>query len=345
MLIPIILSGGAGTRLWPVSTQNHPKQFHRLVGNQTLIEATISRLDGVVGLGRPIVVCNQRHVELVNDQIGDRSPLLITEPIGRNTAPAVAAACQVALRLDPDATVAVLASDHLIPDVGAFQMAIQEAARLAESGLLVTFGVVPDRPATGYGYIHQGPAIEGSTANRIDGFREKPDAKTAAEYVASGYLWNSGMFVFGAQSYLDELERLRPDIAAAVTASLPGDGDLIHLIEAAWAACPSESIDYAVMEHTDLGAVLPLDVGWNDVGTWGTLLRIGDEDAAGNVISGDVVVLDSTNSYIRSEGRLIVAIGLEDVVIVETPDAIVVVHKDRTEDLKSVVAELPPEIR
>ena len=345
MLVPVILSGGAGTRLWPVSTENHPKQFHRLIGTQTLIQATVGRLDGLQGLGRPIVVCSTRHVDLVQEQIGDRSPLLITEPSGKNTAPAIAAACHAALLLDDDPTVAVLASDHLVADVEAFQSAIGEAARLSESGRLVTFGVVPDRPATGFGYIHRGEEIHGSNASLIDGFHEKPDAATAADYLDRGYLWNSGMFVFKAKAYLAELQKYRPDIASAVADALQGEGEILALEATAWESCPSESIDYAVMEHTARGAVLPLDVGWTDVGTWGTLLHIGDEDSAGNVVAGDVVTVDTTNSYVRSEGRLIVTIGLDDVVIVETPEAIVAVHKDRTEDIKQVVAGLPPELR
>lgn len=345
MLIPIILSGGSGTRLWPVSTTKHPKQFHTLVGDQTLIQATAARLDGMPDVGQPIVVANRRHADLIAEQIGDRSPLLIMEPAGRNTAPAIAAACLVAQKKHDDPLVAVLPSDHLIPDVAECQATLRRAADLAESGLLVTFGVVPDHPATGYGYIERGEPIAGTEACHIARFTEKPKAALARQYVAAGHLWNSGIFVFKARAYLSELERLRPDIATAVAASLGGDESGFDLSRKAWEACPSESIDYAVMEDTHLGAVLALDAGWTDVGTWGRLLHIGDEDEAGNVVSGDVIAVDTKTSYIRSEGRLIVTIGLEDVVIVETPEAIVAVHKDRTEDIKGVVARLPKELK
>ncbi len=328
MIVPVVLSGGAGTRLWPLSRPELPKQFLPVVGDESMLVQTVRRLDGLSDLAPPIVVSSSAHTELVASQLPEAT--IISEPYGRNTAPALAAA---ATSVPDDPILVVLPSDHTIDDVEAFHQALGRAVRAAEDGWLVTFGVVPHRPATGYGYISPGPPLsDADEVRRVDRFVEKPDEPSAAEYVAGGYLWNSGMFVMRASAYLAELESHRPDVAAAVAAAV-FDG----AIEAAsWAVCPAVSIDVAVMEQTNRAAVVPLDAGWNDLGSWPTLLELGEADEAGNVISGDVWLLDSKGSYVRSTSRLVAAVGLTDLIVVETPDAVLVVHRDQAEAVRDI---------
>ncbi len=337
MIVPVILSGGSGTRLWPLSRDSAPKQFHRLIGSETMVQLTAARLERLHGVSRPIVVCNARHLDQVESQLAQVDPLVILEPAGRNTAPAVGAACHVARRLDPDAIVVVLPSDHLIQDVDAFADVVRQATDLATEGHLVTFGIVPTGPVTGYGYIKPGASLASGAA--IDSFVEKPDADTAQRYVDDGYLWNSGMFAFRADRYLAELALHAPEIAThtkAAVASSARSGDIIALDADAWATSPSDSIDYAVMEHTDHGVVLPLDAGWNDIGSWAALYDVSPADSNGNVMVGDVLAPGTRGSYVRSTGRPIVVLGLDDVVVVETADAVLVTRRDRAEDVKLI---------
>jgi mannose-1-phosphate guanylyltransferase/mannose-6-phosphate isomerase len=341
-LLPVILSGGTGTRLWPLSRSLYPKQFISLTGEQTLLQQTVKRLDGLIG-APPLVVCNEDHRFMVAEQmralgLGDCSVLL--EPVGRNTAPAVAVGALEALATHPDALLLVLPADHVFKDVAAFQEAVRAGVPHAEAGNLVTFGIKPDRPETGYGYIK----ADGPGVSPVARFVEKPDMKTAEGYVAAGdYYWNSGMFLFGARRYLDELEKFSPELAEASRAAheaITRDADFLRLGKASFEACPSDSIDYAVMERTDSAMVVPLSAGWNDVGSWTSLWDIGDKSPDGNVVWGDVWVNDVQNSYLRAEHRLLAAVGVEDHVVVETADAVLVAHKDRTQEIKQIVDEL-----
>lgn len=346
MLIPVILSGGAGTRLWPLSRELYPKQLLPLVGEQAMLQATTARLKGT-GAAGPIVVCNEAHRFMVAEQLrkieaGPRAILL--EPAGRNTAPAIALAAQVALESLPgaDPILLVLPADHVIRNVPAFHKAIQTAVAAAGLGHLVTFGVVPTAPETGYGYIQGGAPLAG--AARIAAFVEKPAKAVAEQYLKSGnYLWNSGMFVFRASRYLEELRKHAPDIAAACAASLAAakrDLDFTRIDAQAFAACRSDSIDYAVMEKTDDAVVVPLDAGWSDVGSWSALYEAIDRDRAGNVSQGDVIAEDSSGNYLFAESRLVATVGLRDHVVVETKDAVLVAPKDRVQDVKKVVERL-----
>lgn len=296
-----------------------------------MLAATAHRLDGMPGLDRPIVVCNVEHVDQVRQQLPEAS--VIAEPVGRNTAAAIAAA---ALNVDGEAIMVVLPSDHLIKDLGSFIDAMQHAVTAAEDGWLVTFGVVPHHAATGFGYIRPGEPVTES-ANRIREFVEKPDADTAETLVANGYLWNSGMFVMRASRYLDELQSHRPDIAEAV-ASAVGEGFIEPL---SWTDCPSESIDVAVMQETNRAAVVALDAGWSDIGSWSSLLELGPADEDGNVFNGNVISMGTHDSYVRADGRLVVVIGVEDLIVVETDDAVLVVGRDHAEAVKGVVDGLP----
>ncbi len=310
LLTPVILSGGSGTRLWPLSRELYPKQLLRLVGGEhTMLQATVMRLQGL-GAGAPVIVCNEAHRFLVAEQlrvIGVKPRAILLEPVGRNTAPAIALAALVA----PDDLLLVLPADHVIRDVPAFQAAVKSAVIAAERGGLVTFGVVAHSPETGYGYIQRG-AADGELF-RIRRFVEKPNAERAAEFLASGdYYWNSGMFMFRAQRYLEELRRLAPDIAAAATRSLDtarADLEFLRVDSAEFAACRSESIDYAVMEKTDAAVVVPLDAGWSDVGSWASLHAACEADANGNVTCGDVLIEDSSGNYLYSQSRLVAGRG------------------------------------
>ena len=347
-IFPIVLCGGAGSRLWPMSRQLLPKQFLPLVSERTMLQETVERLRGLGGAEPPTVVSNNEHRFLVAEQlraIGAPPRLQILEPLGRNTAPAVAVAALALERIDPDGVMLVLPADHLIRDVETFHVAVLRAAAAARAGFLVTFGIRPDQPATGYGYIEGGEPIEDhDSVFRVARFVEKPDLATARKFVERGtFAWNSGMFVFSARRYLEELGRHAPAMLAACRAAwekAATDLDFVRLDEAAFAACPADSIDYAVMEKTDSAAVVPVDIGWSDVGSWATLWEIGEKDARGNVLRGDVQLQGSENCYIRAEKRMVSVLGLSDMVVIETDDAVLVASKDEAQKVKDIVGRL-----
>ncbi len=352
MLVPLVLSGGSGTRLWPLSRPLHPKQLLPLASDQTMLQQTTGRLDGLPDLGAPVVVCNARHLALVQAQLqqqGKPAQAILLEPAGRNTAPAVAVAALHAIAAaadDEDPLLLVLPADHVILDPAAFRAAIERGLAAAKDGKLVTFGVVPDRPETGYGYIRAGSK---DPVAPIASFVEKPDLATAREYLASGdYVWNSGMFLLSARRYIEELRRFVPAMVEACEQSLARartEGSAVHLDREAFEACPSNSIDYAVMEKTEHGMVVPMDVGWNDVGSWAALHDVRPHDEQGNTTSGDVVALDCEGSFIQANHRLVTAAGLRDMVVVETEDAVLVIPKDRSQDVKTIVGRLKDDER
>ena len=346
-LQPVLLSGGSGTRLWPLSREAYPKQFLPLAGDDTMVQATWRRVEALADLA-PIVVANEEHRFLVAEQlrqVGAPVPAILLEPVGRNTAPAIAAAALQAMAGGADPLLLVLPSDHVVRDVAGFQRAVREASSAAEAGALVTFGIVPDAPETGFGYIQ---AEAGDGLRQVLRFVEKPDAATARSYLdAGGYYWNSGMFLFRASRYLEELARFRPDIVDAVRAAHVAarhDGDFVRLDKDAFSACPSDSIDYAVMEKTADAMVLPVDIGWNDVGSWSALWDVAERDADGNAHHGDVIAVDSRNSYAYAQ-RLVALVGVDDIVVVETDDAVLVARKDKVQEVKQVVARLKQEQR
>ncbi|TXI49623.1 MAG: mannose-1-phosphate guanylyltransferase/mannose-6-phosphate isomerase [Lysobacter sp.] len=362
-LQPVLLSGGSGTRLWPLSREAYPKQFLPLVGDDTMLQATWRRV-APLSDAAPLVVANEDHRFLVAEQlrqIGAPQARIVLEPIGRNTAPAIAAAALVA-RADPqheagDPLLLVLPSDHVVRDADAFRAAVRAAMPAAEAGALVTFGIVPNAPETGFGYIqtdirHAG-ADAGGGVRDVRRFVEKPDAATAQRYLdEGGYYWNSGMFLFRASRYLEELGKYRPDILAAARAACahldPDDATrdslFLRLDRDAFAASPSESIDYAVMEKTEAAKVLPVDIGWNDVGSWSALWEVSEQDGDGNAHHGDVIAVDTRNSYAYAR-RLVALVGVNDVVVVETDDAVLVAAKDKVQDVKRVVERLKAEQR
>lgn len=347
-MIPVILSGGSGTRLWPLSREAYPKQFLPLAGEDTMLQATWQRVSALAS-GAPLVVANEDHRFMVAEQlrqVGCTPAAILLEPVGRNTAPAIAVAALQATADGTDPLLLVLPSDHVVADPGAFRAAVAQAVPAAETGRLVTFGIVPTGPETGYGYIK---AAAGQGARAVERFVEKPDAATAAQYVASGeYFWNSGMFLFRASRYLAELERHDPAMLTACRAAFAGakrDADFVRLDKAAFAACPSDSIDYAVMEKTADAAVLPIAVGWNDVGSWSALWEVAQQDGDGNAHHGDVLALDCRDTLAWAERRLVAMIGLRDVVVVDSDDSLLVAHKDHVQDVKTVVAKLKSEGR
>ena len=342
MLIPIILSGGAGTRLWPLSWGDHPKQFLPLVTNRTMIQETLLRLKGLE-IGSPIISCGEGHRFMVAQQIGEVSntkPTIILEPMAKNTAPAIAAACCAAIKQNKDAVVVVLPSDHVIADVPVFQQAVLTAAKNAEKGFLVTFGIVPTFPATGYGYVKaSGSETDGAYA--LEKFVEKPCLEKAQEYLASGdYSWNSGMFVFKASVFLEELKTHNPQMSGLAIKSFEKatvETDFIRLDSEAFGQIKGDSIDYAVMEKTTKGKIVKLNAGWDDVGSWSALYDISKKDENMNVIKGDdVIALDTTSSYIRGGKRTIATIGLDNVVIVDSDDSLLVAAKGKIQDVKKV---------
>ncbi len=354
MIIPIILSGGAGTRLWPLSWGDHPKQFLPLVTNKTMIQETLLRLKGLE-LGSPIISCGEGHRFMVAQQIGQvlnevvstgstTGPCIILEPMAKNTAPAIAAACCAALKQDKDAVVVVLPSDHVIADIAAFQDAVKTAAANAEKGYLVTFGIVPTFPATGYGYVKASGA-QSDGAYTLEKFVEKPCLEKAQEYLASGeYAWNSGMFVFNAASFLEELKLYSPEMAALSIQAFEKasiDTDFIRLDKDSFGQIKGDSIDYAVMEKTKKGRVVKLNAGWDDVGSWSALYDISKKDENQNVLKGnDIITLDTTSSYIRGGKRTIATIGLDDVVIVDSDDALLVAAKGKIQDVKKIAEQI-----
>ena len=349
MLVPVVLSGGFGKRLWPLSDQAHPKQLLPLATQKSLLQDTVSRLTalGERTFASTIVVCNRSHGPLIREQLAavDRAAdQLVYEPEGRNTAPAAAVAALLTEQLYPaeNPTLLILPADHSIQDVDAFAKAVEVAHSAVEQGHLVTFGVVPDRPETGYGYIKRGAELGGFYA--VERFVEKPDAERAQEYITTKeYFWNSGMFMFKAAAYLAELESFAPQLLSFCRQALDAasrEGETIELGRAAFLACPSDSIDYAVMEHTSKTAVVPLDAGWSDVGSWSSLYDLCEQDAQGNVRIGNTVTLDCRESYFRAGERLVAGIGLDGFVVVDTPDAVLIVPKDRAQDVKRIVEML-----
>ena len=341
-LIPVILSGGAGTRLWPLSWGDHPKQFLPLVSERTMIQETLLRLKGLK-LGAPVISCGEGHRFMVAQQIGevcDTTPTILLEPMAKNTAPAIACACCAAMKQDKDAVVVVLPSDHVIADVNAFQKAVKAAAVNAEKGYLVTFGIVPTFPATGYGYV-KASGSESDGAYTLEKFVEKPCLEKAQEYLASGeYAWNSGMFVFKAETFLEELKLHNPEMAKLAVEAFDNatvDTDFIRLNKDFFGQIKGDSIDYAVMEKTSKGRVVKLNAGWDDVGSWSALYDISKKDENQNVIKGDdIITLDTTSSYIRGGKRTVATIGLDDVVIVDSDDALLVAAKGKIQDVKKI---------
>jgi mannose-1-phosphate guanylyltransferase/mannose-6-phosphate isomerase len=344
LILPVILSGGTGTRLWPLSRESYPKQFWPLASDKTMLAETAARGSGS-GFLPPMVVCNEAHRFLVAEQLRDKGASIVLEPVGRNSAPAIAAAALLAEETAPGAVLWFMAADAAIGDVAALQTALAKAAAAAQAGAIVTFGMQPTAPETGYGYIETGDALPGSAdVKRIARFVEKPDAARAAEFLKTGrHLWNSGMFVANAATMLAELEAHAPEVLKGVRAAVAGatrDGDFIRLEAAAFTAIPSISIDYAVMERTQKSAVVPASIGWSDIGSWAALWEIQPKDAAGNATHGPVALVDAKNCYVRSEGILTGVIGLEDAVVVVTDDAVLAMHRDHAQDVKKLVDQL-----
>lgn len=344
MILPVIMAGGTGSRLWPMSRELFPKQFLRLNGEQSMLQDTVTRLDGL-NVSEPLLICNEQHRFLAAEQLRQINQLsnnIILEPVGRNTAPAIALAALSATANGQDPLLLVLAADHVIENKDAFHQAIHLAMPLAEQGKLVTFGIVATGPETGYGYIQRGDSF-GESAFNVKRFVEKPDLPTATEYLASGeYYWNSGMFLFSAKRYLEELGQFRPDILAAcqlamADVKIDSVQDFIRVDLEAFSACPDESVDYAVMEKTTDAVVIPLDAGWNDVGSWSALWEVNERDDNGNALTGDIFTHKTTNCYINTDDTLVAAIGVENLVIVNTKDAVLVIDKSQVQDVKKVV--------
>ncbi len=348
-MIPIILSGGSGTRLWPLSRKMYPKQFLSLLHDQTMLQMTLSRLDGLEHTA-PTVVCNNEHRFIVAEQarqIGIEDLSIILEPFGKNTAPAIAVSAIHATGLAEDPVLLVLSADHEIADEKAFHDAVKQALPLAEAGKLVTFGIVPKNAATGYGYIKRGEA-EGN-GFVVDQFVEKPDPDTAEEYLATGeYYWNSGMFMFKAQAYLKELEKFKPDMVTncrRAVGNIREDIGFLRLDPETFGNCESDSIDYAVMEKTDLACVVPMDAGWSDIGSWASLWDQAKKDKAGNTTQGDVITTNTENSFVHAESRLVATVGIKDLVIVETHDVVLVADREQAQEVKQIVEQLKREQR
>jgi mannose-1-phosphate guanylyltransferase / mannose-6-phosphate isomerase len=345
-ITPVILSGGSGTRLWPLSRKEYPKQYLPLAGDNTMLQETILRLNGLDNLTDPIIVCNADHRFLVLEQcqqIGVKNSIILLEPVSRNTAPAIAAAALQSLKTSEDTVLLVLSADHVIQDVEAFHQAINIASSQAQEGKLATFGIVPTDANTGYGYI-KSSRDNSNGAHKVEEFVEKPDLKTAKFYIEQGnYLWNSGMFMFQARVFIDELTRHSPNIATSVNNAVSNplqDLDFIRLEKQAFESSPSDSIDYALMEKSDNVVVIPLDAGWSDVGSWSALYDIGVKDGSGNVLKGDVTAKDTTNTYIYASHHMIATVGVDNLVVIDTPDATFIASQDKAHEVKSVVEYL-----
>jgi mannose-1-phosphate guanylyltransferase/mannose-6-phosphate isomerase len=353
MLIPVVLAGGSGTRLWPLSRSRHPKQLLCLTDDQTLLQHTLLRLSGLADLGPPIVLCNDEHRFMVAEQlrtIGLSEADIVLEPVGRNTAPAIAVAAMRAARNEADSLLLVLPADHAIEDSAMFQRAVVTGGRFARKGFLITFGVVPDTPETGYGYIKKGRRVSrpdetvSMEAVAIEKFVEKPDLNTAETYVASGdYCWNSGMFMFSANRVLEELQRFVPDIVSACRRAVDAgesDLDFFRLEADAFRACPSDSIDYAVMERTRHGVMVPFQAGWNDLGSWEALYRTASKDSDGNVVRGDAMLHQTRDCYIHATDRMVAAAHIDNLIVVETADAVLIVTRPHAQAVKHLVDRL-----
>ncbi|MFL9597482.1 mannose-1-phosphate guanylyltransferase/mannose-6-phosphate isomerase [Aeromonas veronii] len=350
-ITPVIMAGGNGSRLWPLSRELYPKQFLKLQSEMTMLQSTVQRLKGL-HCSKPQVICNEEHRFIVAEQlrhIGMLAQNIILEPVGRNTAPAIALSALTAIADGHDPLLLVLAADHVIKDEVAFCSAVEQAIPFADVGKLVTFGIVANAPETGYGYIKRGVLSSAhedisSCAFTVDKFVEKPGVEIARHYLESGeYYWNSGMFLFRASRYLEELNKFRPDILKACKAAigqLDPDMDFIRVNKDAFYSCPDDSIDYAVMEHTTDAVVVPMDAGWSDVGSWSSLWDISDKDNRSNIHHGDVINVDSKNNYVFAENGLVATVGIENVVIVQTKDAVLVAAKDRVQDVKQIVSKL-----
>jgi len=346
-IVPVILSGGSGTRLWPVSRESFPKQLWPLLSDKSLMQETALRAIGP-DFAPPVIVCNEAHRFLIAEQLraaGITGARIILEPVGRNSAPAIAAAALLVAETDPDAVLWMMAADAAITRPAALRAALDPATEAARAGHIVTFGMKPDRPETGYGYIELGAPLPGNEAvHAVARFREKPDAATATAFTADGrHLWNSGMFVFTARTLIDELAAHAPAVLTAVQAAIAGrrvDLDFIRLDVAAFTACPNISLDYAVAERTSRAAVVPADLGWSDVGSWSALWELGEKDSAGNVAVGDVLLEGASRCYARSDGMLTAVVGLEDAIVVTTEDAVLAMHRDRAQDVKAIVERL-----
>jgi mannose-1-phosphate guanylyltransferase/mannose-6-phosphate isomerase len=350
---PVILSGGSGTRLWPMSRTFYPKQLLPLVGETSLLQQAAARVAEAPGFAAPLVIANEEHRFIIAEQLReiDVAPQgLLLEPVGRNTAPAACVAALWLTERDPEALMLLMPSDHAIADEAAFLAAVETAAAAARGGALATFGIAPERPETGYGYIERGtPLGDIECAFAVARFVEKPDLAAAERYIAAGdYFWNSGIFLFPAAMYLSELKRLRPEMVAACRAALKGarsDEDFVRLDKQAFADCPSDSIDYAVMEHTEHAAMVTVRMGWSDLGSWDTLWTMADKDEAGNTLIGNIVAEDARNCYLRSEAGLVAALGVEDLVVVATEDAVMLAPRDRAQEVRRLVARLVKENR
>ena len=345
-IVPVILSGGSGTRLWPLSRKQYPKQYLPLAGDNTMLQETILRLNGLENLTDPIIVCNADHRFLVAEQcqqIDIKNPTILLEPIGRNTAPAIAAAALQSIKDTNDAVLLVLSADHVIQDVEAFHQAINIASNQARSGKLATFGIVPTDANTGYGYI-KSSKDNADGAYKVEEFVEKPDLQTAQSYLEQGnYLWNSGMFMFKIDTFISELTTHSPDIVKSVNNAINNaeqDLDFIRLDKQAFESSPSDSIDYALMEKSDNVVVVPLDAQWNDIGDWSALYDIGTKDNNGNVIQGDVFTEETTNTYINANHHMVATIGVQDLVIVDTSNATLISTKDKAQEVKKIVEQL-----
>lgn len=347
-ITPVLLSGGSGTRLWPISRALYPKQLLAMAAERTMFQETARRFLGSAGFAPPLIVCNDEHRFIIAAQIQDAGVTpntIVLEPLGRNTAPAAAIAALLLAEQTPETLMLLAPSDHVIDDLPGFLRTVETAARAAQQGRLVTFGIKPSRPETGYGYIRRGDALkEAPGAFAVGAFVEKPDRPTAERFIAEEiYFWNSGMFLFSPQVYLEELSRYAPDVLAKADHALKQsrrDLDFLRLSRDSFAACQAISIDYAVMERTDKAAVIPADIGWSDVGSWSMLWERAAKDENGNVAAGDVLIEDGRDNFIRSDDRLVAALGVDDLVIVSTNDAVLVARKDRDQDVKRIVDRL-----
>ncbi|AVF35756.1 mannose-1-phosphate guanylyltransferase/mannose-6-phosphate isomerase [Rahnella sikkimica] len=350
MILPVIMAGGTGSRLWPMSRELYPKQFLRLHGEQSMLQETVTRLKGL-GASEPLVICNEEHRFLVAEQLRQINRLsknIILEPVGRNTAPAITLAALSAIDENSDPLLLVLAADHVIENTEAFHQAVQSAIPFAEQGKLVTFGIVPTGPETGYGYIQRGMELSSNAESvfRVQRFVEKPNLPTAMQYLETGeYYWNSGMFLFRAKRFLEEMATFRPDILQACLKAIEtlepdAQQNFIRVDKESFSACPDESVDYAVMEKTTDAIVVPLDAGWNDIGSWAALWDVNNKNTEGNAVTGDVFTHNAENCYINTDEKLVAAIGVENLVIVNTKDAVLVIDKSQVQDVKKVVEYL-----